>query len=116
VNNIRICRDDDRAAVLAIINATAEAYRGVIPVHATVSISPASASSKRFVSLDSIISIPLRNVPLNFGRKFVLLAARSAAPAHAGTCVILKSPQRPQDSARGRDATKVRRVLARLTE
>ena len=31
MNNIRICRDDDCAAVLAIINAAAEAYRGVIP-------------------------------------------------------------------------------------
>jgi GNAT superfamily N-acetyltransferase len=28
---IRPCRDDDRAAILAIINAAAEAYRGVIP-------------------------------------------------------------------------------------
>jgi GNAT superfamily N-acetyltransferase len=31
MNNIRLCRDDDRAAVLAIINAAADAYRGVIP-------------------------------------------------------------------------------------
>jgi GNAT superfamily N-acetyltransferase len=31
MTNIRICRDDDRAAILAIINAAAEAYRGVIP-------------------------------------------------------------------------------------
>jgi GNAT superfamily N-acetyltransferase len=31
MNNIRICRDDDRAAIVAIINAAAEAYRGVIP-------------------------------------------------------------------------------------
>jgi GNAT superfamily N-acetyltransferase len=29
--NIRPCRDDDRAAILAIVNAAAEAYRGVIP-------------------------------------------------------------------------------------
>jgi GNAT superfamily N-acetyltransferase len=28
---IRLCRDDERAAMLAIINAAAEAYRGVIP-------------------------------------------------------------------------------------
>jgi GNAT superfamily N-acetyltransferase len=28
---IRPCRDDDRAAILAIVNAAAEAYRGVIP-------------------------------------------------------------------------------------
>jgi GNAT superfamily N-acetyltransferase len=28
---VRRCRDDDRGAVLAIINAAAEAYRGVIP-------------------------------------------------------------------------------------
>jgi GNAT superfamily N-acetyltransferase len=28
---IRPCRDDERAAVLAIVNAAAEAYRGVIP-------------------------------------------------------------------------------------
>jgi hypothetical protein len=32
VINIRLCRDDDRAAILAIVNAAAEAYRGVIPV------------------------------------------------------------------------------------
>ncbi len=31
MSNIRPCRDDDSAAVLAIINAAAEAYRGVIP-------------------------------------------------------------------------------------
>ena len=31
VNIIRPCRDDDRDAMLAIINAAAEAYRGVIP-------------------------------------------------------------------------------------
>jgi len=29
--NIRLCRDDDGAAILAIVNAAAEAYRGVIP-------------------------------------------------------------------------------------
>jgi GNAT superfamily N-acetyltransferase len=28
---IRRCRDDDRAVILAIVNAAAEAYRGVIP-------------------------------------------------------------------------------------
>jgi GNAT superfamily N-acetyltransferase len=32
MSNIRPCRDDDRAAILAIINAAAAAYRGVIPV------------------------------------------------------------------------------------
>jgi GNAT superfamily N-acetyltransferase len=31
VPTIRACRDDERAAVLAIVNAAAEAYRGVIP-------------------------------------------------------------------------------------
>jgi GNAT superfamily N-acetyltransferase len=31
MHHIRPCRDDERAAVLAIINAAAEAYRGVIP-------------------------------------------------------------------------------------
>jgi GNAT superfamily N-acetyltransferase len=31
VATIRPCRDDERTAVLAIINAAAEAYRGVIP-------------------------------------------------------------------------------------
>jgi GNAT superfamily N-acetyltransferase len=31
VNAIRPCRDDERAAILAIVNAAAEAYRGVIP-------------------------------------------------------------------------------------
>jgi GNAT superfamily N-acetyltransferase len=31
MTNIRPCRDDDRAAILAIVNAAAEAYRGVIP-------------------------------------------------------------------------------------
>ena len=28
---IRLCRDDEREAILAIVNAAAEAYRGVIP-------------------------------------------------------------------------------------
>ena len=28
---IRPCRDDDRRAILAIVNAAAEVYRGVIP-------------------------------------------------------------------------------------
>src|ERR671923_1225168 len=28
---VRRCRDDERAAILAIVNAAAEAYRGVIP-------------------------------------------------------------------------------------
>ena len=32
MSNVRPCRDDDRTAILAIINAAAEAYRGVIPV------------------------------------------------------------------------------------
>lgn len=31
MTNIRPCRDDDRAAILAVVNAAAEAYRGVIP-------------------------------------------------------------------------------------
>jgi GNAT superfamily N-acetyltransferase len=31
VSSIRPCRDDDRGAILAIVNAAAEAYRGVIP-------------------------------------------------------------------------------------
>ena len=31
MTNIRLCRDRDRAAILAIINSAAEAYRGVIP-------------------------------------------------------------------------------------
>jgi GNAT superfamily N-acetyltransferase len=31
VSNIRPCRDDERPAILAIVNAAAEAYRGVIP-------------------------------------------------------------------------------------
>jgi GNAT superfamily N-acetyltransferase len=30
-SHIRACRDDERAAILAIVNAAAEAYRGVIP-------------------------------------------------------------------------------------
>jgi GNAT superfamily N-acetyltransferase len=31
VTRIRPCRDDERGAILAIVNAAAEAYRGVIP-------------------------------------------------------------------------------------
>jgi GNAT superfamily N-acetyltransferase len=31
VHSIRLCRDDERSAILAIVNAAAEAYRGVIP-------------------------------------------------------------------------------------
>jgi GNAT superfamily N-acetyltransferase len=31
VSTIRPCRDDERAAILTIVNAAAEAYRGVIP-------------------------------------------------------------------------------------
>ena len=31
MGGIRPCRDDDQAAILAIVNAAAEAYRGVIP-------------------------------------------------------------------------------------
>ena len=31
INAIRRCRDDDRAAILDIVNSAAEAYRGVIP-------------------------------------------------------------------------------------
>ena len=31
MSNVRLCRDDERAAIVAIINAAAEAYRGVIP-------------------------------------------------------------------------------------
>jgi GNAT superfamily N-acetyltransferase len=31
VTSIRSCRDDERAAIIAIVNAAAEAYRGVIP-------------------------------------------------------------------------------------
>jgi GNAT superfamily N-acetyltransferase len=30
-HTVRRCRDDERAAILAIVNAAAEAYRGVIP-------------------------------------------------------------------------------------
>jgi GNAT superfamily N-acetyltransferase len=31
VGEIRLCRDDERPAILAIVNAAAEAYRGAIP-------------------------------------------------------------------------------------
>ena len=31
MTKIRLCRDDDRAAILTIVNSAAEAYRGVIP-------------------------------------------------------------------------------------
>jgi GNAT superfamily N-acetyltransferase len=31
VTTIRLCRDDERPAILAIVNAAAEAYRGAIP-------------------------------------------------------------------------------------
>ena len=31
MSGIQRCRDDERAAILAIVNAAAEAYRGVIP-------------------------------------------------------------------------------------
>jgi len=31
MSNIRLCRDDEHSAVFAIVNAAAEAYRGVIP-------------------------------------------------------------------------------------
>jgi GNAT superfamily N-acetyltransferase len=31
MSKVRLCRDDERAAIVAIINAAAEAYRGVIP-------------------------------------------------------------------------------------
>ena len=31
MGSIRLCRDDERAAIVAIVNAAAEAYRGVIP-------------------------------------------------------------------------------------
>jgi GNAT superfamily N-acetyltransferase len=31
MDGVRACRDDERAAILAIVNAAAEAYRGVIP-------------------------------------------------------------------------------------
>ena len=31
ISGIRLCRDDERTVILAIVNAAAEAYRGVIP-------------------------------------------------------------------------------------
>jgi hypothetical protein len=31
MSSIRPCRDDEHAAILAIVNAAAQAYRGVIP-------------------------------------------------------------------------------------
>jgi hypothetical protein len=31
VENVRPCRDEERPMILAIVNAAAEAYRGVIP-------------------------------------------------------------------------------------
>jgi GNAT superfamily N-acetyltransferase len=31
MSNVRPCRDDERSGILAIVNAAAEAYRGVIP-------------------------------------------------------------------------------------
>lgn len=31
MSDVRLCRDDERGVVLAIVNAAAEAYRGVIP-------------------------------------------------------------------------------------
>jgi GNAT superfamily N-acetyltransferase len=31
MSNVRRCRDDERAAILAIVNAAAQVYRGVIP-------------------------------------------------------------------------------------
>jgi len=31
MSSIRPCRDDEREAILAIVNVAAEAYRGVIP-------------------------------------------------------------------------------------
>jgi GNAT superfamily N-acetyltransferase len=31
MSTMRLCRDDERSAIIAIINAAAEAYRGVIP-------------------------------------------------------------------------------------
>jgi GNAT superfamily N-acetyltransferase len=31
MSSVRLCRDNDRTAILSIINAAAEAYRGVIP-------------------------------------------------------------------------------------
>ena len=33
ISNIRPCRDDERATILAIVNAAAEAYRGVMGKH-----------------------------------------------------------------------------------
>jgi hypothetical protein len=42
VSSIRRCHDDDRDAVLAIVSAAAEAYRGIIPVS-----SPNSAPWRR---------------------------------------------------------------------
>jgi hypothetical protein len=32
MSNVRPCRADERPAIVAIVNAAAEAYRGVIPV------------------------------------------------------------------------------------
>ena len=31
MGSIRVCREEERAAILAVVNAAAEAYRGVIP-------------------------------------------------------------------------------------
>ena len=31
ISGIRLCRDEERTVILAIVNAAAEAYRGVIP-------------------------------------------------------------------------------------
>jgi hypothetical protein len=31
MRDVRMCRDEERTAILAIVNAAAEAYRGVIP-------------------------------------------------------------------------------------
>jgi GNAT superfamily N-acetyltransferase len=31
ISGVRLCRDDERTVILAIVNAAAEAYRGVIP-------------------------------------------------------------------------------------
>jgi hypothetical protein len=31
MSGIRLCRDDERETILMIVNAAAEAYRGVIP-------------------------------------------------------------------------------------
>ena len=42
MGNIRPCRDDERAAILAIVNAAAEAYRGVIPADRHAYVSPGS--------------------------------------------------------------------------